>query len=174
MDEETAVEKVATGAKAVAKMGGGSATVILAAVLVWSVASWVLGNSWQGIPFRAPEYLALIVAAVLGIETLHRGSITEQPWWRPGGRLFALFDEIVMAHSEFQEQASNGGSDSWSEEDMSEKSEWKDQLGLIWIPTPPIDASNAVWADFLRQLAPLAAKRKTRAARSLWGDFFKP
>ena len=37
MDEETAVEKVATGAKAVAKMGGGSATVILAARLVGCV-----------------------------------------------------------------------------------------------------------------------------------------
>ena len=174
MDEETAVGKVATGAKAVAKMVGGSATVILAAVLVWSVASWVLGNSWQGIPFRAPEYLALIVAAVLGISTLHRGSITEQPWWRPGGRLFALFDEIVMAHNEFQVRAPHVDRRSWSEEDMSEKRAWKDQLGLIWVPTPPVDASNAVWADFLRKLAPLAAKRKTRAARSLWEDCFKP
>ena len=143
----------------------GCGTVMFIVITVWSIATWVFGQSWA-IPFGPPEYLALIAAASFGIVMLNHAFLTRQSWWRPRDKLFALLGHLVWAQHWFQSTNPNKdilpGSDA-----LDIRSDLKEQLGRLRIGSPSLSAPDDIWAEYMRAVILTAEKRDLKGARAL-------
>ena len=165
MSENNATDTNTAPAAALREVLRGCGTVVFIVITVWSIATWVSGQSWA-IPFGPPEYLALIAAASFGIVMLNHAFLTRQFWWRPRDKLFALLGHLVWAQHWFQ--STNPNKDILPGfEALDIRSDLKKELGHLRIGSPSLSAPDDIWAQYMRAVILTAEKRDLKGARAL-------